>query len=232
MQRPKEFDGKKLESTAKDGFDLGDDDDENMLEELKAEFKPLMKLMKEEVGDARQQDIQRILEDFKGVKNIPGIKSATRRVLITKIKNEKGETITSRKGIANVFGEFCNKLFDDNEKEESEQEIGENENESSTDVHNNNTNEMTKIPEITTEEWRTAINKLKKGKSPRTTHLAPRTTHHAPRTTHHAPRTTHNAQRTTHNAQHTTRNTQLAIRSDFVHGFRVQSLTRPVPYDD
>ena len=24
----------------------------------------------------RQQDIQRILEDFKGVKNIPGIKSA------------------------------------------------------------------------------------------------------------------------------------------------------------
>ena len=27
----------------------------------------------------RQQDIQRILEDFKGVKNIPGIKSAKRR---------------------------------------------------------------------------------------------------------------------------------------------------------
>ena len=41
----------------------------------------------------------------------------------------------------------------------------ESENESSTDVHNNNTNEMTRIPEITTEELRTAINKLKKGKS-------------------------------------------------------------------
>ena len=54
----------------------------------------------------RQQDIQRILEDFKGVRNIPGIKSAKRRVLITKIKNEKGEVITSGKGIANVFGEF------------------------------------------------------------------------------------------------------------------------------
>ena len=51
VQRPREFDGKKLESTAKDGFDLRDDDDENMLEELKAEFKPLMKLMKEVVGD-------------------------------------------------------------------------------------------------------------------------------------------------------------------------------------
>ena len=56
--------------------------------------------------------------------------------------------------------------LDDNEQEESEQEIGENENESSIDVHNNNTNEMTRIPEITTEELLTAINKLKKGKSP------------------------------------------------------------------
>ena len=50
----------------------------------------------------RQQVIQRILEDFEGVSNIPGIKSAKK----TKIKNERGEVITSRKGIANVFGEF------------------------------------------------------------------------------------------------------------------------------
>ena len=35
--------------------------------------------------------------------NIPGIKSAKKKVLITKIKDETGETITSRKGIANVF---------------------------------------------------------------------------------------------------------------------------------
>ena len=54
----------------------------------------------------RQQDIQRILEDFKGVKNIPGIKSAKKRVLITKMKSEKVEIITSRKWTANVFGEF------------------------------------------------------------------------------------------------------------------------------
>ena len=33
-------------------------------------------------------------------------------------------------------------------------------------MHNNNTNEMMRIPEITTEELRTAINKLKKRKSP------------------------------------------------------------------
>ena len=57
----------------------------------------------------RQQVIQRILEDFKDVSNIPGIKSAKKKVLITKTKNERGEIITSRQGIANVFGEFDKK---------------------------------------------------------------------------------------------------------------------------
>ena len=115
----------------------------------------------------RQHVIQRTLEDFKGVKNIPGIKSAKKRVHTTKIKNEKGEIITSQKGNANVLGEFYKKLYDDNEQEETEQDIGEYENESSIDVHDNNTNEMTRIGEITTEELRTAINKLKKGQIPR-----------------------------------------------------------------
>ena len=63
-------------------------------------------------------------------------------MLITKIKNEKGEIITSRKGIANVFGEFYKKRYDDNEQEETQQGIGENENDSSLDMQNNNTNEM------------------------------------------------------------------------------------------
>ena len=95
----------------------------------------------------RQMDIQRILEDFKGVRNIPGINSAKKRVLITKIKNEKREIITSRKGIANVFGEFYTILYDDNdEQDESEQEIGENENESSTDEQYNNTTEIQEPP--------------------------------------------------------------------------------------
>ena len=33
---PKEFDGRKLEPTTKDGFDLGDEDEKNKLEKLKA----------------------------------------------------------------------------------------------------------------------------------------------------------------------------------------------------
>ena len=51
-------------------------------------------------------------------------------------------------------------------KKNLNKKIGESENESSIDVHNNNTNEMTRIPEITTEDLRSAINKLRKGKSP------------------------------------------------------------------
>ena len=59
----------------------------------------------------RQQEIQKHLEDLKGVSNIPEIKSAKKKKLITKIKNERGEVITSRKGIANVFGEHKQKTL-------------------------------------------------------------------------------------------------------------------------
>ena len=45
----------------------------------------------------RQQDIEIILEEFRGVRNILRTKTAKKRVLITKIRNEKGECITSRK---------------------------------------------------------------------------------------------------------------------------------------
>ena len=127
--------------------------------EEKQRLKELRKCIKKCTRDKkrvkRQQLIQRILEDFKGVSNIPGIKYAKKKVLITKIEDERGEIITSRRGIANVFGEFYKKLYDDNEQDEHG-------NESSTDVHNNDTDEMTRIPEITTEELQAAINKLKK----------------------------------------------------------------------
>ena len=98
----------------------------------------------------RQQDIQRILEDFKGVRNIQGIKSAEKKVLFTKIKNDKGEYITSRKGIADVFGEFYKRLYEDNKKDDFEHEMSDDR----------------RILEITTEELQNAISKLIKGKSP------------------------------------------------------------------
>merc|ERR1711907_672663 len=51
VQQLKEFDGKKLKSTTKEGLDIDDEDDKKKLEELKAEFEPLTKLMKEVLGD-------------------------------------------------------------------------------------------------------------------------------------------------------------------------------------
>ena len=98
----------------------------------------------------RQQDIERILEEFRGVRNIPGIKTAKKRVLITKIKNDKGECITSRKGIADAFGEFYKRLHEDKERDDPEHE----------------TSDDRRTPEITTEELQSAISKLKTGKSP------------------------------------------------------------------
>merc|ERR1711865_925305 len=47
VQQLKEFDGKKLKSTTKEGLDLEDEDEKKKLEDLKAEFEPLTKLMKE-----------------------------------------------------------------------------------------------------------------------------------------------------------------------------------------
>ena len=60
-----------------------------------------------------QPQIQKHLEELKGTKNIANIKSAKRPILIPKIKNVKGEVVTSRKGIADEFGEIYGKLYDD-----------------------------------------------------------------------------------------------------------------------
>merc|ERR1719517_200812 len=51
VQQLKEFDGKKLLSATKEGLQLDEDDDEKKAFELKAEFEPLTKLMKEVLGD-------------------------------------------------------------------------------------------------------------------------------------------------------------------------------------
>jgi len=51
VQQLKEFDGKKLKSVTKEGLDLEDEDEKKKLEEQKAEFENLCKLIKEVLGD-------------------------------------------------------------------------------------------------------------------------------------------------------------------------------------
>merc|ERR1711881_91674 len=55
VQQLKEFDGKKLKSTTKEGLDIADEDEKKKIEELKAEFEPLCKLMKEVLGDKAEK---------------------------------------------------------------------------------------------------------------------------------------------------------------------------------
>merc|ERR1711881_541940 len=57
VQQLKEFDGKKLKSTTKEGLDIADEDEKKKLEELKVEFEPLTKLMKEVLGDKAEKVI-------------------------------------------------------------------------------------------------------------------------------------------------------------------------------
>ena len=87
---------------------------------LKDLSKRIKKCIREKKRMKRQQDIQRILEKFKGVRNI---KTAKKKVLIPKTKNDKGECITSRKGIADVFREFYKRLYEDNERNDFEHEM-------------------------------------------------------------------------------------------------------------
>ena len=70
---------------------------------------------------SEQKDQQRASETWKrsrrqeGIKAISCIKSAEkwRKTVTPKVKNERDETITSRRGIANVLGEFYSNLYEE-----------------------------------------------------------------------------------------------------------------------
>ena len=111
---------------------------------------------------ARQEKIQKILEELKGTKNISNIKSAKKRILIPKVKNRKGEVIVTWKGIANVFAEFDTKLYEDGEDEEITRK---NEAEVCSESKRNMPVKFEPIPEFTTGEIQDAMDCLKRGKA-------------------------------------------------------------------
>ena len=65
----------------------------------------------------RQQDIQRILEEFKGVRNIPRIKSAKKKVFTTKKRTTEENASHLEKELPTSLVNFDKRLYEDNEKE-------------------------------------------------------------------------------------------------------------------
>ena len=90
------------------------------------------------------------MKSSRAFENIPVIKTAKQKVHITKIKNDKGECITSRKGIADVFGEFYKRLYEDNKRDDFGHEISEDR----------------RIPEIRQKSYKMQLANSKTGKSP------------------------------------------------------------------
>ena len=84
-------------------------------ERVKELSKSIQKYVRDKKRWKRQQEIQKKIKDFKCVNSMSGIKSVKKKVLITKIKNERLDIIITRKWIVNVFEEFYEKLYDDNE---------------------------------------------------------------------------------------------------------------------
>ena len=80
-------------------------------------------------------------------------------------ENDKVETITSRKGIAHVFGEFYNKLDVENQIGGEAQESQNMETETIKEETSCNEDVKNELPELTQDEIQAAIDKLKKGKA-------------------------------------------------------------------
>ena len=77
--------------------------------------KEITKCIRDNKRLKRQEKIQKILEKVKGTKNISSIKSVKKRILIPRVKNNEGEVVKSRQGIANVFAKFYDDLYEGEE---------------------------------------------------------------------------------------------------------------------
>ena len=107
----------------------------------------------------RQEKIQKILEEFKGTRNIFSAKSIKKPSPHPQSQKQKGETISARQGIANVFAEFHESLYEGEEDDEEQRTESRNEEDERTfDQHD-------PIPEFTKHEIQDAIDRLKKGKA-------------------------------------------------------------------
>ena len=80
VQQLKEYDGKKLKSVSKEGLDLDTEEEKKKTEELKAEFEPLCKLIKEVLGDK----VEKVMIGTRIAESpvVPGSASRSRKVTL------------------------------------------------------------------------------------------------------------------------------------------------------
>ena len=95
------------------------------------------------------------------------------------MKNEKDETITSRKGIANVFDEFYCKHYAEERCKEEVQDPHESEIRTNTEGENRNDDDKNEVPEFTQDETQTAIDSLKNVAQVTTMESVDKTSRHA-----------------------------------------------------
>ena len=86
-----------------------------------------------------------------------------KRALIPKVKHDKDETITSRTGIANVFGEFYSKLDAETQLGQEVQESQNMETRMSNEKKSCSEDVKNEIPEFTQGEVQAAFDNVKKG---------------------------------------------------------------------
>ena len=106
--------------------------------------------------------IQRILETFRGIKKDIMHKIWKKENAHPEVKNDKGETITPRKGIAKAFGEFYSKLFAEERFGEEVQDPHKPEARTNTEGESCNDDVKNEIPDFTQDEVQTAIDSVKK----------------------------------------------------------------------
>ena len=87
---------------------------------MKNVSKKIKQCIRDKKKSQRQEKTQQIVEEFNGIKSISKINSARKKTLTPKLRDEKDEVITFRKGIANTFAKFYSKLYAKEKQDEEE----------------------------------------------------------------------------------------------------------------
>ena len=129
--------------------------------QLRVLSKRIKKCIRDRKRRERQENIQRIMENSEVSKVYH---AGRKRTLIPKVKNDKA-TITSRKGIACVFGVFCSEPCAGEPLGEEVQDPHISETRMNTERESCNDDLNNQMPEFTQHEVQTAIHSLKKNSS-------------------------------------------------------------------